>query len=90
MAIGLLRATPAAHLQDELLVDAALGDVGLEVGRLEEAQEELVDELQMRPGRLQRRLVLLRVEFGAVRIARRRQRPKQVYGKLKRMRKKND
>lgn len=46
---------------DEPLVDVLLAGVGLELGRLEKAQEELVDDLEMRPARLERRLVLLLV-----------------------------
>lgn len=65
----------AHYLQDELLVDDLLPDGGLEVGGLEEAQEELVDQLQVRPGRLQRGVVLLRVE---IRVFTRRQRAEQI------------
>ena len=53
------------QLHEELLVDGLLGGVGLEVGRLEESEEELVDDLEVGPRRLQVRLVLLRVEFRA-------------------------
>lgn len=45
-----------------------LGNVRLEVRRLEQPEEQLVDELQVRPRRLQRRLIFLWVEFRTVRI----------------------
>lgn len=53
------------HLEDELLVNVSLRNVGVEVGALDEAQEEFVDDLEMRPGELEDRLVLL----GVVRVA---------------------
>ena len=37
------------QLDDESLVDVLFRDCRLEVWRLEESEEELVDELQMRP-----------------------------------------
>ena len=39
------------YLDDELLVDVLAGNVGVKVGRLEEAQEELVHDFQVRPRR---------------------------------------
>jgi len=33
------------YLKDKLLIDHFLADAGLEIGRLEETQEELVDQL---------------------------------------------
>lgn len=49
------------HLENKLLVDEALGDVGVEVGALDEAKEELVDDLQVRPRELEHGFVLLGV-----------------------------
>ena len=66
------------ELHEKALIDVLLGRVGLKVGRLEKAQEELVDDLQVRPRRLQARLVLLRIELGAARIRARRQSAKHV------------
>ncbi len=66
------------QLEQEPLIDELLGHVGLKVGRLEKAQEELVDDLKVRPRRLQVRLVLFGVELGAARIRGRRQRPEHV------------
>ena len=67
------------QLHEKLLVDELFGCVGLKVGRLEEPQKKLVDNLQVWPGGLQIWLVLLGVELGARRIRARRQRPEHVY-----------
>lgn len=79
----ILRVEQVEQLQHEIVIDVPLGDVRLKVGRLEEPQVQLVHELQVRPGRLQRRFVLLRIELGAVRIRRRRQRAEQVRRELR-------
>ena len=63
------------YLQDEFLVDDLLADGRLKVTGLEEAQEELVNQLEVRPRGLQSRVVLLRVE---VRVVTRRQSAEQV------------
>jgi hypothetical protein len=68
------------QVHDEHLVDILLGDARLELDRLETPEEELVDEVQVRPARLQARLVLLRVESGARCAAVGRQRPEEVGG----------
>lgn len=65
---GVLRVEQVQEVEHELLVDEALGHVRLEVGRLEDTQEQVVDELQVGPGRLQRGLIFLGVEFGTVRV----------------------
>lgn len=80
----ILRVEQFEQLEHEILVNVSLGDARLKVGRLQEAQVELVDELQMRPRRLQRRFVLLGIEFSAVRIRRWRQRSEEVDRKLER------
>jgi hypothetical protein len=48
--------------QDKGLIDIALRDVGIEVGTLDEAQEELVDDLEVGPGELKNRFIFLRVK----------------------------
>lgn len=53
-----------------------LGNVGIEVWRLDKAEEELVDDLQMGPCKLEDRLVLLGVVSIPARIDRRRYRSK--------------
>lgn len=59
---------------DESLIDVLFAHVGLKLGRLEEAQEEFVDNLKMRPARLERRLVLFLVGLAGrlVRVGRQR------------------
>ena len=54
-------------IKHERLVDVTFGKVGVEVGTLDEAQKEFIDDLQVRPGKFEDRLVL----FGVIRIARR-------------------
>lgn len=49
---GVLRVEEIQQLEDELVVDVALGYWRLKVLRFEKAQKEFVDKLQMRPGRL--------------------------------------
>jgi hypothetical protein len=44
------------------MVDKLFGHVGIEVGRFDEAKEELVHDLKMRPCQLQYRFVLLWIE----------------------------
>lgn len=71
-----------SHLEDKLLVDVPLGDVGVEVGALDEPQEELVDDLEVRPRELEHGLVLLGVVRVAGRVHRRRDRAEQVRREL--------
>jgi hypothetical protein len=52
------------HLHDKRLVDVLLRQSWLEIGRLQEAQEKLVDELEVRPRCLEGRLILLWVKLG--------------------------
>lgn len=70
----ILRIEQLQKLQHKLLIYVAFRYGRLEVLRLQQPQEELVNELQVRPGCLQRRLVLLGIELGAIGIRRRRQR----------------
>lgn len=63
------------YLQNESLVDDLLADGRLKVIGLEEAQEKLINELEVWPRGFQRRVVLLRVK---VRIVTRRQSAEQV------------
>lgn len=101
---------PGSYRQDKVLVHVLFGHVGSEVRRLQEAKEELVnqlreersqrasyvcvawrrvasaggesDDLQMRPGGLQRGLVLLGVKLGSRGVGRGRKSPERVDGKL--------
>lgn len=77
----ILRVEELQQLQHKLLVNHALADRRLKVAALEEAQEELVHQIQVRPARLQGRVVLLRVKVG---ILARRQCPEQICRYLQR------
>src|ERR1700744_2551528 len=57
-----------AYLQDEAVVNVLLCHVRIEVLTLDEAQEKLVDDLNVRPRHLEDRLVLFGVEGVALRI----------------------
>lgn len=59
------------YLEDETVVDVLLSDIGVEILALDEAQEELVDDLNMGPSNLQNGLVFLRIEGLTLRIHRR-------------------
>ena len=50
------------QLEHEAMVDVCLGDVGVKVLALDEAKEELINDLNMWPGNLEDRLVLLRIK----------------------------
>lgn len=63
------------------MVDILLGDVCVEVLALDEAKEEFVDDLDMRPRHFKYRLVLLRIESLALWIHRRRNRPEKILAK---------
>lgn len=60
------------------MVYVALGDVGVEIWALNEAEEQLVDDLQVRPSELENRLVLFWVEGVTERVDLGRYRPEQV------------
>lgn len=55
-----------------MLVYVTLGDVCVEVGALDEAEEEFVDNLKVRPGEFEDGLVLFGIECVARRVHRRR------------------
>jgi hypothetical protein len=64
------------------LIDILLSDVGIEIGTLDKAKEELVDDLQMGPGKFENRLVLFWIKCVSSRVDLRRDRSEQVGGKL--------
>ena len=70
------------YRKDKVLVDITFTNVGIEIRRLDKAKEELVNNLQMRPGKLQHRLVFFGVERVASRIDLRWDRSEQIRGKL--------
>jgi len=59
-----LSAESMTHLQNELLIDHTLADGRLEILRLQEPQEHLIHQLQVWPGSLQSRIILLGIEIG--------------------------
>ncbi len=63
----ILRIEKFEKVEYESLVDVTLGMIGVEVRVLHEAQKEFVDDLQVRPGKFEDRLVF----FGVVSVARR-------------------
>ena len=69
------------ELEDEAVVDVRLCDVGIEVLALDEAEEELVHDLDVRPSDFQDGLVFFRVECLALRVHWGRDRAEQVLRK---------
>jgi hypothetical protein len=69
-------------VDDKRLVDVLLGRIGVEVGALDEAEEELVDDLEVGPRQLEHGLVLLRVKGVARRVDLGRYRPEKVAREL--------
>jgi hypothetical protein len=64
------------------LIDILLSDIGIEIGTLDKAKEELVDDLQMGPSKFENRLVLLWIECVTSRVDLRGNGSEQVGGKL--------
>jgi hypothetical protein len=64
------------------LIDILLSDVGVEIGTLDKAKEELVDDLQVGPSKFENRLVLLWIKRVTSRVDLRRDRSEQVGRKL--------
>lgn len=56
---GVLRIKEVENAEHEGVVDVALGDLGIGVGGDDKAEEELVDELEVRPGRIEVGVLLL-------------------------------
>lgn len=57
-----LRVEEFEEIEDEGLVNVSFGEVGVEVGALDESEEELVDDLEMGPCKLEHRFVFFWVE----------------------------
>lgn len=64
------------------MVDVPLSQIRIEIRAFDEAEEELVDDLEMRPGELENRLVLFRIKCVTRRIDGRGYRAEEVGGKL--------
>lgn len=56
---GPRRWVKSAYLQDKALVDVLLPDVRVELRALDESEEELINDLQVRPSQLKHRLIFL-------------------------------
>lgn len=56
-----LRVKELQQIEDKRLVDISLGEVGIEIRAFHESQEELVNDLEVRPGKLKYRFIFLRV-----------------------------
>lgn len=70
------------HSKNKGLVDIFLSNIRVELRTLDESEEKLVDDLQMRPGQFQNRLVFFRVESVARRVDLRRDGSEQICRKL--------
>jgi hypothetical protein len=68
------------ELQDKAVIDVSLGYVGVEVLTLDEPEEELIYNLDMRPGNFQDRFIFFGVKCLALRIHWRWNRAEQVLG----------
>lgn len=68
-----------AYLKNELMIDESLGYVCIEVLALDEAEKELINNLNVRPCNLQHWFVLLRIKSFALRIHRGRYWAEQVF-----------
>jgi hypothetical protein len=65
-------------MQDKRLIDILLADISAKVRVLHESEEELVDDLQVRPSEFEHGFVLFRVESVSGRVDLRRDRTEQV------------
>jgi hypothetical protein len=72
----------ATHVQDKRLIDILLADIGAKVRVLHESEEELVDDLQVRPSEFEYGFVFFRVESVAGRVDLGRDRTEQVAREL--------
>jgi hypothetical protein len=64
------------------LVNVSLGEIGIEIWALDEAEEKFVHNLEMRPGEFQDRLVFFRVKSIAGGVDRRGYRSEEIDSKL--------
>lgn len=77
----ILRVEQLQKLQNEAVVDIGLGNVGVEILALNEAQEKLINNLDMWPGNLENGLILLWIKGLALRVHGGRDWAEQVLGK---------
>jgi hypothetical protein len=78
---GILGIKQLKELEDEAVVDVRLGNVGVEILALDEAQEELINDLDMGPSNLEDGLILFGIESLTLGVYRGWDRTEQVLGK---------
>lgn len=79
---SILPSSPITHLKNKRLINELLPQIRTEIRTLDESQEELVDDLQVRPSQLEDGLVLFRVEGVPRWVDLRRDRSEEVRGEL--------
>jgi hypothetical protein len=72
----------STYRKDEALINVPLADIRVEIWALYESQEKLVDNLQMRPCKLQDWFVLFGIESIASRVDLGRNGPEEICSKL--------
>ena len=80
-----LRIKELEKVEDELLINVSLGRIGVEVRGFDEAEEELVHDLEVRPCKLQDWLVFLGIKGIAGWVHLWGYRSEEIRGKLRRM-----
>jgi hypothetical protein len=78
---GVLRVEKLKKLENKAMVDVCLGDVGVEILAFDEAQEELINDLDMRPSDLKNGLILFGIESFTLRVHWGWDRAEQILGK---------
>lgn len=76
---GIFRIKEVEQLENKAVVNVGLGNVCVEILAFDEAQEELVNDLNVGPGNLKHGLVLFWVKGFALRVHRRRDRSEEVF-----------
>ena len=64
------------------MINVSLREIRVEVGRLDEAQEEFIYDLEVRPGKLENGFIFFRIVSIACRVDRRGYGAEEVGGKL--------
>jgi hypothetical protein len=78
---GVLRIEKLKKLENKAVVNVCLGDVGVEILALNEAQEELINDLDMWPSDLKNGLIFFGIESFTLRVHWRWDRTEQILGK---------
>ena len=83
---GVFRIEQLEQVEDEVLVNVALGKVRVELRAFDETQEEFVNDLKMRPCKLENRLILFRIKCVSRRVGLRGYRTEEIRCKLGKLR----